>query len=92
MFIISDGTHAGFYVLPEMEYETSKPQVLKIRINLEKQVTLRLVVPLSLTMLKTAELRESAQNGEKVTKEGGEECGCNVQIDRTSKIWLFQTL
>ncbi|XP_026776488.3 FRAS1-related extracellular matrix protein 2-like [Pangasianodon hypophthalmus] len=59
MFTVTDGTHAGFYVLPEMEYETSKPQVLTIRISLEERVTLRIVVnrpALSLTVLKTGQL------------------------------------
>lgn len=39
MFTVTDGTHTGFYVVPKMKYETSQPQVLKIRINLEEQVT-----------------------------------------------------
>lgn len=65
-FTVTDGTHTGFYMFPDTELETVKPQVLKIQILLEEQGTPRVVVnrpALSLTVL------DAGQPGFRVTSK-----------------------
>ncbi|XP_030630785.1 FRAS1-related extracellular matrix protein 2 [Chanos chanos] len=58
MFTVTDGTNSGFFVFPEMERETTQPQVLKIKITGDLYSAPRVVISrpaLSLTLLPTGQ-------------------------------------